>query len=55
MLGFEPLTIKTKIMGREAEVALFLKTFKEKMKIWNVLFRDDRGKNAEYKMNYPLK
>lgn len=29
------------------EVAIFLKDFKEKMKIWDVLFRDDRGKNAQ--------
>lgn len=26
-------------------VELFLTNFKEKMKIWDVLFRDDRGKN----------
>ena len=26
---------------------MFLKDFKEKMKIWDVLFRDDRGKNAK--------
>ncbi|MCA6434965.1 MAG: type II toxin-antitoxin system MqsR family toxin [Bacteroidetes bacterium] len=25
----------------------FLKEFKQKMKIWDVLFRDDRGKNAQ--------
>ena len=31
----------------EAEVAFFLKDFKDKMKIWDVLFRDDRGKNAQ--------
>lgn len=33
-------------MSSEAEVAAFLKDFKEKMKVWDVLFRDDRGKNA---------
>ncbi len=33
-------------MNTEAEVASFLKDFKEKMNIWDVLFRDDRGKNA---------
>lgn len=33
-------------MSTEAEVTSFLKNFKEKMKIWDVLFRDDRGKNA---------
>ncbi len=34
-------------MSTEDEVALFLKDFKEKMKFWDVLFRDDRGKNAQ--------
>ncbi len=34
-------------MTTEREVALFLKEFKEKMRFWNVLFRDDRGKNAQ--------
>lgn len=34
-------------MSIEADVAIFLKDFKEKMKIWDVLFRDDRGKNTE--------
>ena len=29
------------------EVSDFLKDFKEKMKIWDVLFRDDRGKNTQ--------
>lgn len=33
-------------MSTEPEVASFLKDFKEKMKFWDVLFRDDRGKNA---------
>lgn len=31
----------------EAEVAFFLRDFKDKMKIWDVLFRDERGKNAQ--------
>lgn len=30
----------------ERDIASFLKDFKEKMKIWDVFFRDDRGKNA---------
>ncbi len=30
-----------------AELASFLKDFKEKMKFWDVLFRDDRGKNLQ--------
>jgi hypothetical protein len=34
-------------MVRELEVATFLKDFKEKMKVWDVLFRDDRGKNTQ--------
>ncbi|MFW5804228.1 MAG: toxin [bacterium] len=34
-------------MSTETEVASFLKDFKEKMKFWDVLFRDDRGKNAQ--------
>lgn len=34
-------------MSTEPEVAFFLKNFKEKMKFWDVLFRDDRGKNAQ--------
>ncbi|MEY4896861.1 MAG: hypothetical protein RL525_254, partial [Bacteroidota bacterium] len=29
------------------EVATFLNDFKEKMKFWDVLFRDDRGKNTQ--------
>jgi hypothetical protein len=28
-------------------VATFLNDFKEKMKFWDVLFRDDRGKNTQ--------
>lgn len=34
-------------MSTEADAASFLKDFKEKMKFWDVLFRDDRGKNAQ--------
>src|SRR5690554_6682225 len=34
-------------MSIKEDVVLFLKNFKEKMKIWEVLFRDDRGKNAK--------
>lgn len=34
-------------MSTETEVLSFLKNFKEKMKFWDVLFRDDRGKNAQ--------
>ncbi|MEX0684739.1 MAG: hypothetical protein WD267_07625 [Balneolales bacterium] len=34
-------------MTEKKEVRAFLKEFKEKMKIWDVLFRDDRGKNTQ--------
>jgi len=34
-------------MSTGTEVASFLEDFKEKMKFWDVLFRDDRGKNAQ--------
>jgi hypothetical protein len=34
-------------MSTEGEVESFLKMFKEKMNIWDVLFRDERGKNAQ--------
>jgi hypothetical protein len=34
-------------MRSESEVGAFLKDFKVKMKIWDVLFRDDRGKNLQ--------
>jgi len=34
-------------MSAETEVTSFLKDFQEKMKFWDVLFRDDRGKNAQ--------
>jgi len=42
-------------MGQEAEVISFLKDFKEKMKFWDVLFRDDRGKNVEALVNLELR
>lgn len=31
----------------ESEIKSFLSDFKQKMKIWDVMFRDDRGKNFE--------
>ena len=34
-------------MSTKDEVSEFLRFFKEKMKIWDVLFRDDRGKNTQ--------
>ena len=42
-------------MSREMEVTSFLKNFKEKMKIWDVLFRDDRGKNAQTLIDLELR
>ena len=34
-------------MISEKLVSKFLREFKEKMNFWDVLFRDDRGKNAQ--------
>lgn len=34
-------------MATKQEVEKFLNEFHEKMKIWNVLFRDERGKNTQ--------
>jgi hypothetical protein len=34
-------------MAKSKEVEHFLREFKQKMKIWDVLFRDERGKNAQ--------
>jgi len=34
-------------MATKQEVGKFLNEFHEKMKIWNVLFRDERGKNTQ--------
>jgi hypothetical protein len=42
-------------MSIETEVAAFLKDFKEKMKFWEVLFRDDRGKNAQALVDLELR
>lgn len=42
-------------MSTEAEVASFLKDFKEKMKFWDVLFRDDRGKNSQALIDLELR
>lgn len=42
-------------MRTEAEVTSFLKDFKEKMKFWDVLFRDDRGKNAQALIDLELR
>lgn len=42
-------------MSTETEVASFLKDFNEKMKFWDVLFRDDRGKNAQALVDLELR
>lgn len=42
-------------MTTEADVTSFLKDFKTKMKIWDVLFRDDRGKNAKALVDLELR
>lgn len=42
-------------MSTETEVASFLKYFKEKMKFWDVLFRDDRGKNTQALVDLELR
>jgi len=34
-------------MTTKDQVESFVKDFKEKIKIWDVLFRDDRGKNSQ--------
>lgn len=42
-------------MSTETEVILFLKNFKEKMKFWDILFRDDRGKNTQALVDLELR
>lgn len=42
-------------MSIEIDVSTFLRDFKEKMKIWDVLFRDDRGKNAQALVDLELR
>jgi len=42
-------------MSSETAVAAFLKDFKEKMKFWDVLFRDDRGKNVQALIDLELR
>jgi len=42
-------------MVSETEVLIFLKDFKEKMNIWDVLFRDDRGKNTKILLELELR
>ena len=42
-------------MSIETEVTSFLNDFKTKMKFWDVLFRDDRGKNAQALVDLELR
>jgi hypothetical protein len=42
-------------MNTESEVASFLKDFKEKMRFWDVLFRDERGKNTQALIDLELR
>jgi hypothetical protein len=42
-------------MTQTKEVEKFLKEFKQKMKIWDVLFRDERGKNIQALANLELR
>ncbi|AYD47931.1 toxin [Arachidicoccus soli] len=42
-------------MATEADVIFFLKNFQEKMGFWDVLFRDDRGKNAQALIDLELR
>lgn len=39
----------------EQQVNAFLRDFKAKMKIWEILFRDDRGKNTQTLLNLELR
>lgn len=45
----------TLIMSSEKEVKSFLKDFKEKMKFWDIIFRDDRGKNVQALVDLELR
>jgi len=42
-------------MSSETAVTSFLKDFKEKLRFWDVLFRDDRGKNAQAMVDLELR
>ena len=42
-------------MSNEHDVSSFLSDFKTKMKIWDVLFLDDRGKNAQTLVDLELR
>ncbi len=42
-------------MSTDVDVAQFLQDFKTKMRIWDVFFRDDRGKNLQTLMELELR
>ncbi|HMS67947.1 MAG TPA: hypothetical protein PKD18_07405 [Saprospiraceae bacterium] len=42
-------------MTSVVEVTSFLRNFKEKMKFWDVVFRDDRNKNAQALIDLELR
>ncbi|MET4082850.1 hypothetical protein ABIB40_002814 [Pedobacter sp. UYP30] len=42
-------------MSTETEASSFLKEFKEKMNFWDVLFRDERGKNVQALVDLELR
>lgn len=44
-----------RLMSNEREVESFLKDFKEKMRFWDILFRDDRGKNTQALVDLELR
>lgn len=41
-------------MATSEEVHLFLQDFKVKLGVWGVVFRDDRGKNAQALLNLEI-
>ena len=42
-------------MATKEDVREFLRHFQEKMKIWDIVFRDDRGKNTQTLSNLELR
>ena len=42
-------------MAKEQEVERFLREFKEKLKVWDVIFRNDRSKNAQALLDLELR
>ena len=42
-------------MKKYDEIELFLNEFKQKMQIWGVAYRDDRGKNAQSLLNLEIR